>query len=552
MRIQHNISALNANRQLQMNDSSISKNLKRLSSGYRINSAADDAAGLAISEKMRAQINGLNQAENNANDGISLVQTAEGGLNETTSILQRMNTLATESSNGTYQDTTDRTNLQKEVTELTSEIDRISSSTNFNKINLLDGSLGKASGANGTSAATVELSSYANSHSVFGMQSAVAGIYETTNAIADASSSTANTGINFTVRYTDANGGEQTATVGLKVNSDNTKLVAADGTEYNIAVTTAAATSADVSAAVIGELNKNADLKGSFKLDNDTNKIKFTAREGGTEAAKIVGFTEEHVDAASGHATNVAQSLTVATAASDAYETTDATKLFVWKTADDTTDAVFSVNGQKFAFASSTADTSKLDPDINFVKLAGDPIAAADVKAMSDLINQKTGLSTDNLDSHGASSTTINYKATANAAGASQSGLVFQIGSENDKNQRVTLSIGDMSSKGLGISKVSVGTQKDALAAISTIGNAINKVSSTRATLGAMQNRLEHTVNNLGTTSQNLTSAESRIRDVDMSSEMVSLTKNQILEQAATAMLSQANTLPQNVLSLLK
>jgi flagellin len=137
MRIQHNIAALNANRMLASNNNAVSKNLEKLSSGYRINSAADDAAGLAISEKMRSQIRGLDQAENNANDGISLVQTAEGALNETASILQRMKELATQSSNGTYQNDVDRENISKEVDALTKEIDRISTSTNFNKINLL-------------------------------------------------------------------------------------------------------------------------------------------------------------------------------------------------------------------------------------------------------------------------------------------------------------------------------------------------------------------------------------------------------------------------------
>jgi flagellin len=141
MRINHNIAALNANNRLKLNDTAISKNLQKLASGYRINSAADDAAGLAVSEKMRAQINGLNQAIDNAENGISLIQTAEGGLNETESILQRMNTLAVESANGTYQDETDRANLNKEIEALKSEIDRISTSTNFNQINLLDGSL---------------------------------------------------------------------------------------------------------------------------------------------------------------------------------------------------------------------------------------------------------------------------------------------------------------------------------------------------------------------------------------------------------------------------
>ncbi len=143
MRIQHNITALNAANRLKSNESTVAKNIQKLSSGYRINSAADDAAGLAVSEKMRKQINGLSQAEDNTKNGISLVQTAEGGLNETSSILQRMNTLAVEASNGTYKDA-DRKNLQMEVNSLKTEIDRISTSTKFNEISLLDGSLSSA------------------------------------------------------------------------------------------------------------------------------------------------------------------------------------------------------------------------------------------------------------------------------------------------------------------------------------------------------------------------------------------------------------------------
>ena len=737
MRIQHNISALNANRQLAINDSSISKNLKRLSSGYRINSAADDAAGLAISEKMRSQINGLDQAENNAQDGISLVQTAEGGLNETTSILQRMNTLATESSNGTYQDGTDRSNLQDEITELTSEVDRIASSTNFNKINLLDGSLSgsSASGARGTSAATVELSTTAESAHAFGMVNAVAGKYDS-KSLSAAASTASGTGVNFTANYSDGNGSKKSVSVNLLVNADHTKLIATDGTEYGIVTPTAAATSGDVAKAVIGELNKT-DLKGSFSIaNNGTDGIELTAKTAGTSGAKITGFTEESV-ASSGDVTNDTQAMTVVTKASDAYQTTDATKLSAWD-GTNASDAVFTVNGGKFAFVASGADTSKLDSGINFVQLKnGSNIDSASVNKMSTLINQKTGLATDTsgttatigasilankwdgtsgageittgatqniytiegekfafvasdadtstfadssvnyvklagaaitsadrqamvdkinsvasatvasdtsaaisdvsaanvwdgttsgeatasiytidgqkfafvsstatsvddsninyvkiagatitkgdatamatklnsvLSGKGtatgnatagtvdyvsagldyAPATNIDYKAAAGSTTSNKGGLLFQIGSDDNPSQQVSLTIGDMSSSGLGIDKVSVGSQKDAQKAITTIKTAINTVSSQRATLGAMQNRLEHTVNNLSTTSQNLTSAESRIRDVDMSSEMVSLTKNQILEQAATAMLSQANSLPQNVLSLLK
>ena len=393
MRIQHNIAALNASNRLKANDNAISKNIAKLSSGYRINNAADDAAGLAVSEKMRAQINGLNQAQSNAENGISLVQTAEGGLNETEAILQRMNTLAVESANGTYQDGTDRANLNKEITALQSEIDRISTSTNFNQINLLDGSLSNAT---------------------------VTGISDT------GISSLAVSGGNITEGDT-------------------------------------------------------------FEVKTDTSgiaTITFTAGSGAPAGADSVTFTAP-------------------TAALEAGKTYTATADVSGLATDGTEDA---------AIAAYTGVTITFTAGASF-----DDATAADATA------------------------TINNKS-----------LSLQIGSENKDDQRVSLSIGDMSSKGLGVNGVSIANQEDARSAIDTIKTAINIVSATRADLGALQNRLEHTVNNLGTTSENLTSAESRIRDVDMSSEMVELTKNEILEQAATSMLAQANTQPQSVLSLLQ
>lgn len=382
MRIQHNISALNASNRLAANDNAISKNLQKLSSGYRINSAADDAAGLAVSEKMRAQISGLNQAENNAQNGISLVQTAEGGLNETEAILQRMNTLAVESANGTYDDT-DRANLQKEVQALKSEIDRISTATNFNGIALLNGTLGYQLDTTVLTGATISLSG----GNLAKDDALTISIAQTSGeiSIADGSGS-AITGVTY--------------------------------------ATVAAATSNSAYTVTLSYTGTDADLK-----------------------AKYDGLT-------------------------------------VTVTTDD------------------TYDTSATQSDVFTV--------------------EKNGM------------------------------VSFQIGSENKTDQRVSLAVGDMSSTGLNIQDVDISHQEDARTAIETIKAAINTVSSTRADLGALQNRLEHTSNNLTTMSENLTSAESTIRDVDMSAEMVDLTKNQILEQAATSMLAQANAQPQSVLTLLR
>lgn len=385
MRIQHNISALNAHRQLSNNTSALSKNLEKLSSGYRINRAGDDAAGLAISEKMRAQIRGLDQATANANDAISLVQTAEGGLQETHSILQRMRELAVQSANGTYQDTVDRQALNKEMTALKSEIDRISTSTNFNGINLLDGSLG-------------------------GTEAAIAG--GTGNAI-DATTAKAK-----------ISGGKLTGTNKITLTSDGTNLTASTTTE--------------------------------------TTGVTFQASDDNRTFVAVVGGNASVADAD------------------------------LWR------GVVITLDGE-------------------------------------------LGISTDNGD------TSILTPGTAYAKA-----LKFRIGTSGTADGQVELNIEKMDSASLGIIPASIAEQADAAAAIELIDNAINQVSMQRADLGAMQNRLEHTVNNLGTTAENLTSAESRIRDVDMAKEMMAMTKNNILNQAATAMLAQANIMPQSVLQLLQ
>lgn len=396
MRIQHNITALNAANRLKTNESAVSKNIQKLSSGYRINSAADDAAGLAVSEKMRKEINGLSQAEDNTKNGISLVQTAEGGLNETSAILQRMNTLAVESANGTYKDT-DRANLQKEVDHLKTEIDRIANSTNFNEINLLDGSLG--AGFTATLDATNEK-----------------GVMEVT-----------------------VSGGN-----------------IASGDSVTLKVTTS-----------------KTDGKVTVAFDSAVTGVSFEADSTSFAAGGVYTFT----------------------ACIDSTQATVA-------------------NAEKYAGLTITVRRG-----------TGDPV----------------GESAD-----------VAQTVTAKADGSKP--LTFQVGAENVADQRATLSIARMDSKGLGIdgSKLLIDTQEHAEAAISTIAAAVAIVNSTRADLGALQNELEHTANNLSTMNENLTSAESTIRDVDMTDEYVQYSKNQILAQAANAMLAQANTQPQNVLTLLK
>jgi len=412
MRIQHNIAALNSYRQLGSNNGSVSKNLEKLSSGYRINRAGDDAAGLAISEKMRAQITGLETASKNANDGISLVQTAEGALTEVHSMLNRMVELATQSANGTYQDNVDRENLTKEVNSLKSEIDRISEGTNFNGINLLDGSLGKTTGAPLTMVST-------------------------------------GTDLGGKATVLNASGASLTPQQDVSITSDGAGKI-------SVTITDAADGSTKTTVIDLAEVTKRTNGAKTGTALNDT--------LGAGETATI-----------------------------------DLTSVGLGK---------IDVVGSGGATAADLGD---------------------------GLVGKIAGVGTP----------------TGTPVG-SGTGLALQIGDTGDDFNNLTVSVGSMSAKALGLDTVDVSTQSGAKNAIKTIKDAINTVSSTRGDLGALQNRLEHTINNLGVTTENMTAAESRIRDVDMAKEMMNYTKNNILVQSSQAMLAQANQLPQGVLQLLK
>ena len=350
MRIQHNIMAMNAYRNYTNNTSALSKNLEKLSSGYKINRAGDDAAGLAISEKMRAQITGLDKAQDNAKDGISLVQTAEGALTEVHDMLNRMYELAEQSANGTFEDGTDRKQLQKEVTQLRSEIDRIADSANFNGINLLDGSM-------------------------------------------------------------------------------------QDGATISLTVT-------------------------------------------GTAAGKPIASTTDLG--------------TITFQAKDS----------------------LTIGGKTFTFDSAIFNS------------------AAEFK---QAIN--------------AAGFTLGNKGNATMMGKA---LTLQIGDTSASYNQLNVSINDCHTAALKIDKLDIGNQKGAADALDVIKNAINYVSDVRGTLGATQNRLDHTINNLSVMQENIQDAESTIRDTDVADEMMAYTKNNILIQSAQAMLAQANQVPQGVLQLLQ
>ncbi|MDW5299818.1 MAG: flagellin [Sedimentibacter sp.] len=518
MRIQHNLNAMNSLRQLGANNTATGKNLEKLSSGYRINRAGDDAAGLAISEKMRGQINGLEQAEQNANDGISLIQTAEGGLNETHSILQRMREIAVQSSNGTYQNDVDRENLNKEVTALKSEIDRIASSTHFNKINLLDGSLAGTEGIEGVSSEAI---------------AATGEVWElTAAAAADADGSAI-------IKYNDATGTEKTITVG--VTSGNNAATIGN----NIAT----------------DLLADEDFASLFDVEVDAaGKVTITDKTVGLNTGAQHGMVSTEI---TGGASAVAESTTATSAATNASMEVDLTE------ATFKAGTTMEIDGKKVYFYDSTkTDEESIEAGLNAAKAGYESINlydGVDYKTATELGDNIAALTSNISNNAGvltvaSNSTTVptvkvdgrTLSGTTDGSGATIGGVKFQIGANGTDDQQVSLTVGDMSSTGLSVKDISVETQDDANAAIALIDDAINTVSGTRADLGALQNRLEHTVNNLGVTNENLTAAESRIRDVDMAKEMMEYTKNNILSQAAQAMLAQANQQPQGVLQLLQ
>ena len=407
MRIQHNIMAMNAYRNYTNNTSALSKNLEKLSSGYKINRAGDDAAGLAISEKMRAQITGLDKAQDNAKDGISLVQTAEGALTEVHDMLNRMYELAEQSANGTYEDGTDRVQLQKEVTQLKNEINRIADSANFNGINLLDGSM--AGGAS------------------------ISGKIGTTN-------------VSFSI---------------------GSKSQQVDGAN-------------DAKVTLSGDGN------------TDSGKIDVTITDKGAITIKL---------GTKGAASYTADEITQAVR--------DAAKALAEK------------NGAKDA-----------------EKKVGNGLASFTMKA-----DGKINLAASGTDTTGD----LTF-----ATGTGKGGLTLQIGDTSASYNKLDVTINDCHTGALGIADLDIGNQTDAADALKTIKDAINYVSDVRGTLGATQNRLDHTINNLSVMQENIQDAESTIRDTDVADEMMAYTKNNILIQSAQAMLAQANQVPQGVLQLLQ
>lgn len=558
MVVQHNLNAINANNKMNINVSGTKKATEKLSSGYQINRAGDNAAGLAISEKMRSQIRGLSQATKNANDGISLIQTAEGGLNETHSILQRMRELAVQSANGTYQDDTDREAIQLEVDALKSEIDRIASSTEYNGMKLLDGSLG------GTTTGTTDFGAR------YGVLISANTVVDGANnklkenlSLEGATLTSSVNGVTVTLADTASGvGGENaqwnaagtTLTINLKAGQSysqsqiNDLIKNATMAKADAAGTPQASTPADVelklksgvftfqkaetfkTSAGVRAASDDTDLveyliNGTDQNDGYADTIKFTSNNYGEDTRKLKIAT----DVAAGK-----EWVATTTANNEGTGIKDGEFTLHLATGVEYTEEDIQNLLKQAGLDYTVTLTDSKTPDGDKSFYAQKVVAEADATAIE--IGKTTagaGLGSDKLTGTGK-------------------GLTFQIGANGVEDQRVTLSVGDMSSTSIGVGGADVSTQDAANKAIDMVDTAVKTVSMQRAGLGALQNRLEYTVNNLTTTNENLTAAESQIRDTDMATEMINYTKNNILQQASQAMLAQANQQPQAILQLLQ
>ena len=591
MRIQHNIPAMNSYRNYSNNVSKVAKNLEKLSTGYKINRAGDDAAGLAISEKMRIQITGLEKAQDNAKAGINLVQTAEGALTEVHDMLNRMYDLAEQSANGTFDDTTDRKQLQKEIDSLRTEIDRIADSTNYNGIKLLDGSMS----SNG------KVSNFKNLPSTGAITSirdgseerkSANGKYElslagsTWTAKADGAEVSIEFG-SITVKATlakagDALTGEQVAKVLVDYINAGGNYTAPDGFEVEGDVF-----DADTGAFMLGSKSLNASQSNgviTFVGVDDTELA-----EDANTAVTVTGTSVDniHLDADGGNQAwsqgwseleeaVSASSTLMAQATLDLSSITikDGTTLKI----GDTTYTFAVGKESKFKDAENVVDMTN-------VETIGDDQMAEVAQKLSGVANDNQyvfvetdhngdnagkllltekagGPARDKYDLFGTNTVDEHTDATWKSkdgqslvqfgqAVVNGSALTLQIGDTSESFNQLKVSVKDTHCAALGLSKIDISKQGNAQEAMNAIKSATNYISDVRGGLGAIQNRLDHTINNLSVAQENIQDAESNIRDVDVAKEMMAYTKNNILVQSAQAMLAQANQLPQGVLQLL-
>lgn len=545
MVVQHNLNAINANNKMNINVSGTKKATEKLSSGYQINRAGDNAAGLAISEKMRSQIRGLSQATKNANDGISLIQTAEGGLNETHSILQRMRELSVQSANGTYQDDTDREAIQLEVDALKSEIDRIASSTEYNGMKLLDGSLGGSQG-------TTE----------YGAKYGAVSTADTDLIGATITSNIA--GVKITTAYAASGKGGENALWSADGKTLTMNLVSGETyTQKDIDNLIANATQSKDAGQTTAPAEVSVKLANGVMTASKAGSTDATTaglRATGSDTAKIIKLVG---DAKSGAHGSSDQITFTANSYGKAYDTGMASKITISTDVAAGKENVEVTAPAKAADAGAAAKAAEIKLHLS----TGKTYTEKDIENILKEAGYDYSVKledTTNTDGDADGKIYFNVKGDAevaitDGAGVGKAsvpnngkGLTFQIGANGVEDQRVTLNVNDMSSSAIGVANADVSTQDAANAAIDMIDAAVKTVSMQRAGLGALQNRLEYTVNNLTTTNENLTAAESQIRDTDMATEMINYTKNNILQQASQAMLAQANQQPQAILQLLQ
>ena len=486
-----NVSSLNAQRNLSQSGSDLATSMERLSSGMRINSAKDDAAGLQISNRLTSQVNGLGVAQRNANDGISMAQTAEGAMSESTSILQRMRELALQSANGSNS-SEDREALQKEVSALSTELTRISDTTSFGGQQLLNGSFGSKSfqiGANANETINVSLSSVAaekiGSNQVNLQSAAPDGFGQAAAATATLATSAVAGG---TYDISGRNDAKVTIAAGA---SAEDAAAAINSVTSATGVTAQARTEAGLSLSALA----TADESVSFELNGEKLSFVATGSKSGDEQAlaeAINSATDEHG---------------------------------VTATIENGALSVSNNNGADITFAGLTDS-------------AGTPSVELDVTP-------------EGYDGAAGAAVTLNT-----AAGATRVSGAVQLNSSETfsaKASDASLAAGitDVTSKLNDVADVDITSQKGSQDALAIIDNAIANIDSQRASLGAVQNRFDHTISNLANISENVSASRSRIQDTDFATETAEMTKNQILQQAGTSILSQANQLPQTALSLL-
>ena len=482
MVVQHNLTAMNSNRMLGLTTASQAKSTEKLSSGYKINRAADDAAGLSISEKMRKQIRGLTQASSNAQDGISAVQTAEGALNEVQDMLQRMNELAVKAANGT-QSEDDRSYIQNEIDQLTTEIDRVAETTKFNETYLLKGDQDN--------------------------EKAYTYTYGTaTNKVATVTmpATDSQKGTKLTVAFKDTASGD--------AQNEVAKLIRDQG--LSVTYTSVASTPADKF-----DVTASVSLNGTDKYSVAKNGNDYDIKDSKGNAIATITVTNTGLGNAKDDKIEGSETIT-ASEAKAGYSNGETIKYY-----DKDGNGIPENALGKYFSSTSAGGTVTSTPRSDAPQIydaLGNKItaAAADVTGKQDLTGALT--------------------------------LTLHVGADATSNNQISVNLDAMSAKGLGVNGLKVDGADDTNAknAIETIKESIQKVSTQRSALGAVQNRLEHTISNLDNVVENTTSAESQIRDTDMATEMVKYSNNNILAQAGQAMLAQANQSNQGVLSLLQ